>query len=124
MVELLACPDALLELRVRALRAGAVVGLECETKLCAGTSFSFTTFHWAPADISRAPPEEVSGIMWARFNGVLLPLSCGCVGTMATVLPERTNVAVTGWNLTGTLPPRNPVGVHSQPIPGWKHQPP
>jgi hypothetical protein len=53
MVEPLGCPEnraVLLESRVRTLRAGAAVGLACETKVSAGTSF--TTFH-----LSAAPGE-------------------------------------------------------------------
>jgi hypothetical protein len=79
MVEPLGCPEnraaAFVESRVRVLRAGTVVELACETKVCAGTSF--TTFHLAPGEVSWTPPEEVRGVMCARFNGVLLPLSNG-----------------------------------------------
>src|ERR1700676_1826996 len=122
MVELLGCVETPLESRVRVLRAGTVVALACETKASAGASF--TTFQLAPVEVCGTPAAGVSGITCARFRGVLVPRSSGFVGTIATVLPERTNVAVTGWNLTGTLPLPNPVGVHSQPIPGWKSQPP
>src|ERR1700688_200901 len=116
------CIEAPTEFSARVLRAGTLAGLACETKVSAGTSF--TTFQLAPVEVCGTPAAGVSGITCARFSGVLLPRSSGFVGTIATVLPERTNVAVTGWNLTGTLPLLNPVGVHSQPIPGWKSQPP
>jgi hypothetical protein len=43
MVDLLGWPEVVLEPSVRVLRVGTVAGVACETKDCAGTSF--TTFH-------------------------------------------------------------------------------
>lgn len=80
---------------MRPIRAGAVVLLACETMVSAGAVFR--TVHLLLAAASALTFLEFSGITpCAKFKGILLPLSSGWVGTIATVSPERTKVAVAG----------------------------
>ncbi len=111
---------------VRATRAGALASANwfCITSR-AGV---FSTFHrsvLSGVSVFVTPRGVTANNPADKFSGVLPFTSNGCDGTMPTVPPaERIHTPVTGLHRPTPPPPKDPLGLQTQPTPGRNSHPP
>ena len=115
-----------LDAMVRATRAGALASANwfCITSR-AGVFSTFQRSVLSGASVLVTPRGVTANSPADRFSGVLPFTSNGCDGTIPTVpAAERIHTPVTGLHRPTPPPPKDPLGLQTQPTPGRNSHPP